>query len=129
MRHPVDGLSVPGSIHDLNVSSVRNAGSRRRLIRSLATGKEVVLMKPPKLTTSWVVFAIVAGLLVAGVAVASAHGGGPKRQVIHACVDNQTGVIEIINASGHCNAGESPLDWNGKPQGRGLRAAGIGKPR
>ncbi|HET7235761.1 MAG TPA: hypothetical protein VFK59_04930 [Actinomycetota bacterium] len=71
-------------------------------------------MKAPKLTASWVVFALVAGLLVAGVAVASAHGGGPKRQVIHACVDDQTGAIEIINASGHCGAGESPLDWNGK---------------
>lgn len=71
-------------------------------------------MKAPRLTASWVVFALVAGLLVAGMAVASAHGGGPKRKVIHACVDDKTGAIEIINAGGHCGAGESPLDWNGK---------------
>ena len=78
-------------------------------------------MKGPRLTSTGVVLALVSAMLVTGVVVAAAHGGGPNRQVIHACVDNQTGAIEIVNANDHCGAGEDPLDWNGKgppgPQG------------
>jgi hypothetical protein len=91
----------------------------------MGRGKGVVHMKAPRVTASWVVFALVAGLLVAGVAVASAHGGGPNKKVIHACVDDATGVIEIVNPNDHCGAGESPLDWNGRgPRGpRGVPGA------
>lgn len=78
-------------------------------------------MKASRFASTGVVLAVVAIMLVTGVIVAGAHGGGPKRKVIHACVDDQTGAIQIVGGNDHCGAGESPLDWNGKgpkgPQG------------
>ncbi|HET7236894.1 MAG TPA: hypothetical protein VFK59_10745, partial [Actinomycetota bacterium] len=65
-----------------------------------------------------VVLAVAATMLVAGVVVAVAHDGRPTKKVIHACVDDQTGAIQIVGGNDHCAAGESPLDWNGKgPRG------------
>jgi hypothetical protein len=67
------------------------------------------------------VLALAATVLVTGVVVAGAHGGGPKREVIHTCVDDATGAIQIVRGHDTCDAGWSPLDWNGKgpkgPQG------------
>ncbi|HET7235758.1 MAG TPA: hypothetical protein VFK59_04915 [Actinomycetota bacterium] len=75
-------------------------------------------MKASRYASTGVVIALAAALLATGVVVAGAHGGGPKRQVIHACVDDQTGAIEVVGANDNCGAGESPLDWNGKgPKG------------
>ena len=75
-------------------------------------------MKAPKFTSTGVVVALVAGMLVTGVVVAAAHGGSISRRTIHACVDNQTGAVEIVHAGSSCGQGADPLDWNGKgPRG------------
>jgi hypothetical protein len=75
-------------------------------------------LKAPRFTSTGTVLAIAAVMLVTGVVVAGAHDGRPTRGVIHACVDDATGAIQIVGGNDHCGAGESPLDWNGKgPRG------------
>jgi hypothetical protein len=75
-------------------------------------------LKAPTLRSTGVVLAVTATMLVAGVVVAVAHDGRPTKKVIHACVDDQTGAIQIVGGNDNCGAGESPLDWNGKgPRG------------
>lgn len=39
-----------------------------------------------------------------------AHGGNST--LIHACVNNNSGAIQIVGPNGTCNNGSSPLDWN-----------------
>ena len=65
---------------------------------------------------------VAVGLLVASVVVASAHPGGTTHRVIHSCVDDATGAVQIVNASDTCGQGAHPLYWNGRgPRGaRGL---------
>lgn len=63
-------------------------------------------------------FGLAVGLVVSGVVAAVAHPGGPTRQVIHSCVNDATGEVVIVDRSDTCDAGWSPLDWNGKgPRG------------
>lgn len=75
----------------------------------------------PRLSSTATVLTVAAAMVATGVVVAGAHDGRPTKKVIHACVDDRTGAIEIVGANDHCGAGESPLDWNGKgprgPQG------------
>jgi hypothetical protein len=42
--------------------------------------------------------------------IVSAHGGETSR--IHACFNNHSGEIKIIDADGACQNGFSPLDWD-----------------
>ncbi|HET7236892.1 MAG TPA: hypothetical protein VFK59_10735 [Actinomycetota bacterium] len=75
-------------------------------------------MKTPKITSTAAVLALVAAMLATGVVVAGAHGGGPTRGVIHACVDDGTGALVIVGGNDDCGPGASPLDWSGKgPRG------------
>jgi hypothetical protein len=78
-------------------------------------------VRAPKIASTGMVLALAATVLVSGVVVAWGHGGGPKREVIHTCVDDATGAIQIVRGRDTCDAGWSPLDWNGKgpkgPQG------------
>jgi hypothetical protein len=54
------------------------------------------------------------GVLVATglVTLVSAHPGSPTQGIIHACVNNNSGTIKIIDASTTCGANEIALDWN-----------------
>lgn len=53
--------------------------------------------------------------IVGGAAFAFAHGPGPSNDIIHSCVNNQSGDIKIGE---DCKNNWSPLDWNGVgPQG------------
>jgi hypothetical protein len=67
-----------------------------------------------------------AALIGFGVAIVSlgvvtlvgAHPDGPGGEVIHACVNNSSGAINIVGADDDCRANESPLDWNSEgPEG------------
>ena len=81
--------------------------------------KGVVEMKAPRLTSTGLVVAIATTLLVGGVVVAGAHGGGPTNKVIHACVDDKTGSIWIVDQNSGCGQDGHPLDWNGEgPRGK-----------
>jgi hypothetical protein len=54
-------------------------------------------------------------LVFGGAAFAFAHGPGPQDEIIHACVNNNSGEIKIGE---DCKKNWSPLDWNGVgPQG------------
>ena len=52
---------------------------------------------------------------------AFAHGSGVANQVIHSCVNNNSGTIKIVGENEECNNNWSALDWNGEgpigPQG------------
>jgi hypothetical protein len=45
-------------------------------------------------------------------AVVGAHGGGPAAGVIHACVNENSGEIKIVDEIEECRNGWVPLDWN-----------------
>jgi hypothetical protein len=45
-------------------------------------------------------------------AVVGAHGGGPAAGVVHACVNENSGEIKIVDEIEECRNGWVPLDWN-----------------
>ena len=56
-----------------------------------------------------------AGMALAGgalVPVVQAHVGPPTTGVIHTCINNSSGTIKVIGATGTCGANEMPVDWN-----------------
>ena len=62
--------------------------------------------------------------LVAGGTWALAHGG--DRDLVHACVNDESGDIKVVGPNDDCKKNETPLDWNiqGLPGPQGP----IGKP-
>ncbi len=57
-------------------------------------------------------------LLGAGlVTIVSAHNGPLATGTIHSCVNNSSGTIHIIDASGTCAANELALDWLARGSG------------
>ena len=57
------------------------------------------------------IFLIVILLGMSSVIYVSAHGGDGS--LIHACVNNRSGAVRIVNASSTCDGSkETPLDWN-----------------
>ena len=57
-----------------------------------------------------VVVAIMGSLVSSQLA---AHGGNGATNIIHACVNSNSGAIRIVDANDTCRNNESPLDWNG----------------
>lgn len=55
-----------------------------------------------------VVFAII---LLGMITRAEAHAGNSSVDVIHACVDNKSGVTRIVGVNGACTSRESALHW------------------
>ena len=80
-------------------------------------------LKSPARTLGWAIGALVlVALLVAVVATrVSAHLGPVVPGQIHACVNNASGEIKIVDANATCTGNQSPLDWNAQglqgPQG------------
>ena len=58
----------------------------------------------------YVVGLLLALALVAGTTWAFAHGGDPD--LIHACVNNNSGEIKIVGPDESCKNNQYPLDWN-----------------
>ena len=67
-----------------------------------------------------IVFAAVLGVMSLFLAVPRlmAHGGPVEGQVIHSCVNNNSGEIKIADAGDKCKGNSDSLDWNAiGPQG------------
>ena len=56
---------------------------------------------------------------------ASAHSGAVTAQVIHSCVNSNSGVIKIIASTGVCGPGETATDWNAVGPAGPAGVAGI----
>lgn len=64
------------------------------------------------------ILAGVAVLLGATWTLVAAHPGPVNDQVIHSCINNSSGTIKIISATGSCQNNDMAVDWNtAGPQG------------
>ena len=65
----------------------------------------------PVKTLVWVTAALVLVALLGTLVVTqlNAHGGG-NTDVVHLCVDDNNGEVEVIGPAGTCSAGSSPID-------------------
>ena len=74
-----------------------------------------------RITGRWLIWGTGALLLAAllgasAVTLISAHGGDGS--LIHACINNRTGLTRIVDASDSCRSQETAVDWNAVgPQG------------
>lgn len=60
--------------------------------------------------TVLVVLVVLGG--AASVMVVSAHGSGPTDETVHACVNTNSGTIQIVDADATCKNKWEALDWN-----------------
>src|SRR4051812_32034580 len=78
-----------------------------------------------KLGSGAVIGGLVGAILTTTVSLVSAHNGPLTQGVIHACVNNSSGTIKIISATGSCSNNEIPVDWLSAQGSGGAGISGL----